>query len=218
MFQRKAGYILLVVIAAVLGLLAGRKLFLQGQSGARALPRLQTVVAYPQPREVPAFSLRQSDGTQLTSGELNGHWTLVFLGFTSCPDVCPTTLAQLAQAQKQWRTLPDSTRPRLLFVSVDPQRDTATRIGEYAHGFHPDTLAATADGQALEDFAKSLGFVFMKVPGEHFAENPNDYSMDHSAGIAVLDPQGRLAGLIRPPLQPAAIAADMTTLTRAGAK
>lgn len=218
MFQRKAGYILLVVIAAALGLLAGRKLFLQDQSGARTLPQLQTVVAYPQPRDLPAFSLRQSDGTQLTSGELNGHWTLVFLGFTSCPDVCPTTLAQLAQAQKQWRTLPDSTRPRVLFVSVDPQRDTATRIGEYAHGFHPDTLAATADGQALEDFAKSLGFVFMKVPGEHFAENPNDYSMDHSAGIAVLDPQGKLAGLIRPPLQPAAIAADMTTLTRTGAK
>jgi len=218
MFQRKFGYFLLVAVAAVLGLLAGRKLFPGDKAGAPSLPALQTVVAYPQPRDLPAFSLRQSDGTQLTSGELNGHWTLVFLGFTSCPDVCPITLEQLAQAQQQWRALPDSTRPRVLFVSVDPERDTATRIGEYAHGFHPDTLAATADGPALEDFAKALGFVFMKVPGPHFAENPNDYTMDHSAGIAVLDPQGRLAGLIRPPLRPAAIAADMAELTRAGAR
>ncbi|MFT3762029.1 MAG: SCO family protein [Pseudoxanthomonas sp.] len=220
MFDRKFGYLLLIAIAAGLGLLAGRKLFLSGDPEAAAphYPPLQAVVAYPQPRALPAFSLRQSDGTQLTSGELNGHWTLVFLGFTACPDVCPTTLAQLAQAQKQWQALPDSTRPRVLFVSVDPERDSATRIGEYAHGFHPDTLAATADVPTLEEFAKSLGFVFMKVPGPHFEENPDDYTMDHSAGIAVLDPRGRLAGLIRPPLQPAAIAADLTTLTQAGAR
>jgi protein SCO1/2 len=218
MFQRKFGYILLAIAAAMLGLLAGRKIFPHGSSATPSLPPLQSMTAYAQPRAVPAFSLRQSDGTQLTSSKLNGHWTLVFLGFTSCPDVCPTTLAQLAQAQKQWQTLPDSMRPRVLFVSVDPQRDTPTRLGEYAHGFHPDTLAATADEPALEDFAKSLGLVFMKVQGEHFAENPDDYTMDHSAGIAVLNPKGQLAGLIRPPLQPNAIAADMIELTKMGTK
>jgi protein SCO1/2 len=214
MFQRKFTYILLVAGAAALGLWAGYKVFLQPPATTQALPALQSMTAYPQPRTVPAFSLRQSDGTQLTSGELNGHWTLVFLGFTSCPDVCPLTLAQLAQAQKQWHDLPDSIRPRVLFVSVDPQRDTPARLGEYAHGFYPDTIAATADGTALEDFAKSLGLVFMKVEGKNFAENPNDYTTDHSAGVAVLNPQGQLAGLIRPPLQPDAIAADMIELTK----
>ena len=128
------------------------------------------------------------------------------------------TLAELAQAQAQWKDLPDSTRPRVLFVSVDPERDTPTRIGEYAHAFHPDTLAATADIPALENFAKSLGFVFMKVPGKGYDQNPNDYSMDHSSAIAVLDPQGQLAGLIRPPFQPQAIAADMRALTGASSK
>ena len=97
-------------------------------------------------------------------GELKGHWTLVFLGFTHCPDVCPTTLAELAEAQKQWAALPEATRPRVLFVSVDPERDTPDRIGEYAHAFHRDTLAATADVPALESFAKSLSMVFAKVP------------------------------------------------------
>jgi len=136
---------------------------------------------------------------------------VVFLGFTHCPDICPTTLAELAQAQKQWAALPDSTRPRVLFVSVDPDRDTPDRIGEYAHAFHRDTLAATADIPALEAFAKSLSLVFMKVPAAEGAP-ADQYSVDHSAALAVLDPQGRMAGVIPPPLQPKAIAADLIAL------
>ncbi|NEK92049.1 MAG: SCO family protein, partial [Xanthomonas euvesicatoria] len=103
------------------------------------------------------------------------------------------TLTDLAVAQQQWESIPDGLRPRVLFVSVDPQRDPPARLGEYAHAFHKDTLAATAEVPALQRFATALGFVFQKVPGKGFADNPNDYSMDHSAGIAVLDPQGRLA-------------------------
>ena len=84
--------------------------------------------------------------------------------------------------------------------------------------------ATLAGGQALAQgapkvkFATSLGFVFMKVPGKGFEQNPNDYSVDHSANIALLDPQGRLAGLIRPPFKPAAIADDLTRLSAAERK
>jgi protein SCO1/2 len=177
-------------------------------------PALQTVTLFPQPRVLPDFNLRQSDGTALVPGELKGHWTLVFLGFTHCPDVCPTTLAQLAQAQKQWAALPEATRPRVLFVSVDPERDSPDRIGEYAHAFHKDTLAATADIPALEAFARSLSLVFMKVPAPEGAP-ADQYSVDHSAALAVFDPQARMAGVIQPPLDPRAIAADLTTLTSA---
>lgn len=211
MFNRTTAYILVAALAAGLGLLAAWHLFNRGDGPAA--PQLQSVTLLPQPRELPAFNLRQSDGTPLVPGELAGHWTLAFLGFTFCPDVCPTTLAELAMAQKQWEALPESTRPRVLFVSVDPERDTPGKTGEYAHAFHPDTLAATADVPALEKFATSLGFVFMKVPGKRFDENPQDYSVDHSANIAVLDPQGRLAGWIRPPFQPQAIADDLVKLT-----
>src|SRR5690606_6730672 len=105
-----------------------------------------------------------------------------------------------------------STRPRVLFVSVDPERDTPDRIGEYAHAFHRDTLAATADISALEDFARSLSLVFMKVPAPEGAP-PDQYSVDPSAAMAVLDPQGRMAGVLQPPLDPRAIAADLATLT-----
>ena len=211
MFNRTTAWILVAALAAGLGLLAAWQLF--GRGGETKAPQLEAVTLLPQPRELPAFNLRQSDGTPLVAGELAGHWTLVFLGFTFCPDVCPTTLAELAQAQKQWETMPESTRPRVLFVSVDPERDTPGKTGEYAHAFHPDTLAATADVPALEKFATSLGFVFMKAPGANFEHNPQDYSVDHSAHIAVLDPQGRLAGLMRPPFNPQAIASDLIKLT-----
>src|SRR6478609_2936034 len=133
MFNRTTLWILLVALAAGLGLWAAQHAF---APGAPARPELRAVRLFPEPRTLPAFSLQQSDGTRLVPGELQGHWTLVFLGFTHCPDVCPTTLAELAQAQRAWQTLPEATRPRVLFVSVDPDRDTPERTGEYAHGFH----------------------------------------------------------------------------------
>lgn len=209
MFNRTTLLVIAAALAAGLGLLAARHVFAPAASTA---PPMKTVHLI-EPREIPAFTLRQSDGTPLVPGELKGHWTLVFLGFTHCPDVCPTTLAEMAKAQKQWEAMPESTRPRLLFVSVDPDRDTPDRVGEYAHAFHRDTLAATADVPTLERFARSIGLVFEKTPPA--AGAPADaYAVDHSATMVVLDPEGRMAGLVQPPLQPAAIAADLTTLTK----
>lgn len=214
MFNRNTGIILAIALAAGLGLLLAQKVFGPGNSGTNGT---SSIIFYGTPRTLPEFDLAQSDGTRLIPGELRGHWTLVFLGFTSCPDVCPTTLTELAQAQKQWEPIPDSLRPRVVLVSIDPQRDTPARLGEYAHAFHKDTIAATADVPSLERFATSLGMVFQKAPGKHFEQNPDDYTMDHSASIAVLDPQGRLAGLIRPPFNPQAIAGDLKTLTEKSA-
>ena len=197
MFNRSIVVVLVVALAAGLGLLAGRQLFSQGP--AVSLPDLQTVRLLPSPRAVPPFDLAQADGSRLEPADLRGHWTIVFLGFTHCPDVCPTTLAALAGAQRRWESLPEASRPRVLFVSVDPERDTAEAAGRYAHHFHPDTLAATGAIPALEAFATSLGMVFMKVPPMEGA--PADrYNVDHSAALAVLDPQGRMAGVIPPPL------------------
>ena len=213
MFNRSFLIVLVIALAAGLGLVASQRWF--GGDATPAGPELETVRLFPQPRELPPFALQQSDGTQLVPGELHGHWTLVFLGFTHCPDVCPTTLAELAQAQKQWEPLPEAQRPRVLFVSVDPERDTPDRIGEYAAFFHRDTLAATADIPALEAFARSLSLVFMKVPPSDDAP-ADQYTIDHSAALALLDPAGRMAGVVQGPLDPAAIAADLTALTGAG--
>lgn len=158
--------------------------------------------------------LRLTDhtGRVRTLADFKGKVTVVSFGFTRCPDVCPTTLAELKLVKEKLGK--DGERLQVLFVSVDPERDNPDLIGEYAHAFHRDTLAATADVPALEAFARSLSMVFAKVPAPDGAP-ADQYSMDHSASLAVLDPQGRLTGFIQPPFDPKAIAADMAALSEA---
>lgn len=210
MFNRKSLVILVIALAAGVGLLAAQRYFSPADAAGASATRAVTL--FPTPRPLPPFSLQQSDGTALVQGELNGHWTIVFIGFTFCPDVCPMTLTELGQAQRQWEDLPEAVRPRVLFVSVDPERDTPERIGEYVAAFHGDTLAATADIPTLEAFTRALSLVFMKVPApDGMAEN--QYTIDHSAAMALIDPQGRMAGVLQPPLDPQAIAEDLRMLT-----
>ena len=219
MFNRTTLLILMAALAAGLGLWAAQVVF--GPQRAVVAPApvegpaldpasMKTVRLFPQLRAVPDFVLQQSDGTALSAKELQGRWTIVFFGFTHCPDVCPTTLSELAQVQKQWAGLEPALRPQVLFVSVDPERDTPEKTGEYAAYFHPDTLAATLPEPALQAFANSLGMVYMKVPTE-----AGDYTMDHSTALVLLDPRGRQAGIIRPPFVPADIAADLIELSKA---
>lgn len=189
--------VLCAAFAAGLGLMAAQRYFAKPDAAKVAAPKLHAVTRIEPARELPAFQLQAADGSSLTSETLRGHWTVVFLGFTHCPDVCPTTLSELAKAQAAWKDIPEAKRPRILFVSVDPDRDTPKLTGEYAHYFHAETLAATAAEPALSEFARGLGLVYMKspLPG-------GDYTMDHSATLVVLDPQGRQAGLIRPDVPP----------------
>jgi len=211
MFNRTTLMILLAALGVGLGLLLATQRLLQ-PAGA-PMPALQAVTLYPQPRALPAFALDSADGGTLDARQLAGHWTLVFIGFTACPDVCPITLAELAKAQRRWQELPQASRPQVLFVSVDPERDTPERLGRYAHAFSPDTLVATADVPTLEAFTRSLSLVFAKVATGTGAEH---YTIDHSAAIVVLDPQVRMAGVIPgSALDAAVVAADLIALTEA---
>lgn len=215
MSRRIAPLLLVVALAGGLGFWLSQRAHAPtgaAQPAAPALPAPRAVTLLPTPRTLPAFSLQQAGGAALTQDTLKSHWTVVFLGFTHCPDVCPTTLAQLAGAQKQWAAMPDASRPRVLFVSADPERDTPQIVADYAHAFHPDTLAATAPIPQLEAFARSLSLVFMKAPGA--SGDPNDYSIDHSAALVLLDPQARMAGVVQPPFDMKGIAADLETLTK----
>ncbi|KFN48372.1 SCO family protein [Arenimonas metalli] len=217
MFNRTTLLILVAALAAGLGLWAAQVALVPSPAApAASTPaapavdpaRLKAVRLFSSPRPLPAFALEQSDGTPLEPAELQGRWTVVFLGFTHCPDVCPTTLSELAQSQKAWADLPEARRPQVLFVSIDPERDTPAKTGEYAAYFHPATLAATGSQGALQAFTGSLGLVYMKVETD-----AGDYTMDHSSALVVIDAQGRQAGLIRPPFVPADIAADLALLS-----
>ena len=206
-FTRGTVLVLIAALAAGIGLWAAQRYF--AQPPAVEL-KLQTARLFPQPRELPAFSLSSGKDGHVDKSSLAGHWTIVFLGFTHCADVCPTTLTDMAKAQKIWRSLPTATRPRLLFVSVDPDRDTPEQLANYARFFDADTLTATAPEPALGLFAKSLNLVYMKVPQAN-----GDYDMDHSSSLMLLDPQVRQAGFLRPPLEPEKIAADLIQLGKA---
>jgi len=211
MIDRNMILILCAALAAGLGFWIAQKYFApvtpaQPTENPLAI-RMRTVRLFTTTRTLPAFHLTAANGSTITGDTLKGRWSLVFLGFTHCPDVCPTTLQDLAVAQTAWADLPSDKMPRILFVSVDPERDTPQKTGEFAHYFSPRIEAATADLPMLETFAKSLGMVFMKVPTAN-----GDYSIDHSASVSLIDPEGRMAGLIRPPLDSKKIGSDLRIL------
>lgn len=194
--------ILVAALAAGLGLWLGQRWF--APVPAAAAPALAATLLYPEPRAIAPFELVRADGGRFANTDLAGAWTLVFFGFTHCPDACPTTLAAF-RAMSERDDVPATTR--YLFVSVDPERDDAATLANYTRYFSPRIVAATADLGALEALTRDLGIVFAKSP---LADG--SYSVDHSTQVLLIDPAGRLAGLIRPPHDPARIAADLRTL------
>jgi protein SCO1/2 len=202
-----------IVVAAIVAGAAG--FFLQryccaptpGGVPASDKPALRATLIYPTPKAVPEFSLRKADGTALQRAELLGHWTLVFFGFTRCPDACPTTLAMFKQLNAQWVAQPTSARVQLWFVSVDPARDDGQVMADYARFFSPEIIAATGDTPALDALTRALGVVYMQR-----ALDDSDYTIDHSTQVLLISPDAQLVGIIRPPFDVAAIATDLDAL------
>lgn len=156
------------------------------------------------PRPAPEFSLSGADGQPLTRADLEGRWTVLFAGFTFCPDVCPTTLAEMKAVRA---ALAAATREQvqMLFLSVDPERDTPEQIGKYLAFFDPAFRGATGDDAALQALGAALGFVYARVPGA----TPSTYTIDHSTALILIDPQARVAGYLTPPFKTTQLAADL---------
>ena len=132
------------------------------------------------------FTLRDPDGAQRTLADFRGKAVVVFFGYTQCPDVCPTTLATLAEAMKRLGS--DADRVQVLFVTVDPERDTPELLKQYVPAFDRRFLGLWGDADATARTAKEFKVIYEKAPGA----SPGSYTMDHSAGSYVFDPQGRL--------------------------
>lgn len=205
--NRKITLILIAALAAGLGLALSAAIF-KPQLPTKSLPTMTAVKVIDSPRALPPFTLESATGP-MSAEQLKGHWTVVFVGFTHCPDVCPTVLTDMARAQAFWAKSGLPAKPKLLFVSIDPERDSPARIAEYAAYFHKDTLTATAPEPQLAEFTRALGLVYMKVP------QGDSYTMDHSATLVLLNPRAEFAGIIRPPLIPEAIGADLIALSKA---
>ena len=132
------------------------------------------------------FALKDPDGKLRTLADFRGKDVVVFFGYTQCPDVCPATLATLAEAMKKLG--PDADRVQVLFVTVDPERDTPELLKQYVPAFDSRFLGLYGDADATARTAKEFKVIYQKVPGP----TPGTYTMDHSAGSYVFDPKGRL--------------------------
>jgi protein SCO1 len=192
----------LLIAAAVCAGAAG---FWLAQQLDRRTPQLASGTWLPQPKTVAEFQLTDTTGRPFTRRDLTGAPTLVFFGFTHCPDVCPTTLLKLAQVEKH-AAIPGL---RVLFISVDPQRDTPPVLGMYVHAFDPQFQGLTGDSRAIAAVARNFGVAVNRVelPG-------GDYTMDHSAVVFLLDAAARIVAIFTPPFEVTALSADLA-LTRA---
>ena len=199
-------------IIAALALASGLGLWLGARWSAptSAAPSTQVALVYPEPRAVPEFKLVRGDGGAYARADLEGVWTVLFFGYTHCPDVCPVTLALYKELEQQLRREPAARPVRLVFVSVDPARDDPAALTAYAGYFSKEIVTATGPDEQLLPLTRALGVVYAR--GEPDARG--DYPVDHSAGLLLIDPDARLRALIRPPLVAQAIAADIRTLAK----
>ena len=191
----------LIAMAIVAGwLLAGNTLL------QRSDP--QYAMRLPEPVALPEFQLQDSNGNTLTSASLRGRWTLLFFGFTHCPDICPATLQQLALARRQ---LADDGEPLpdILLISVDPERDTPALLRSYTEHFGEGVDGATGSLEELRKLTGGLGIYFEREESDN-----ENYSVAHSPQVIVVNDQGLYAGLFGAPHSVDRFTSDLPILMR----
>jgi protein SCO1/2 len=199
MAARPLRLVLLIIVAFAGGLLVARMIV----PPRAEPPATERATVLPAARALPALDLVDQDGRPLPPEFFAGHWTLVFFGFTQCPDVCPTTLATLAQVRRQLADLPPAEQPRTLLVSVDPERDPPQRLAAYVRFFDPSFLAATGTAEATAAAAAAFGVPYAKVPTPE-----GGYTMDHGSGLFVVGPAGGIVAYLSAPHEADVIARD----------
>jgi protein SCO1/2 len=147
------------------------------------------------------FRLTNQNGGITTEQDLKGHPFLVFFGFTHCPEVCPTTLFEVSEILRKLG--PDADRVRVLFVTIDPERDTVTALKDYLSSFDPHMLGLTGDADAIAAIAKAYRVYYKKVPLDQ------GYTMDHTAIVYLMDKEGRFVSPFSLKRTPEAAAADL---------
>lgn len=152
------------------------------------------------------LNLRDPDGRRRSLGELKGRLAVVFFGYTQCPDVCPTTMAELAEVKRALG--PDGARVQGVFVTIDPERDTPELLKAYVGNFGPDFVGLRGTPEQLKAAAREFKVFYAKVPGK----TEGSYTMDHTAGSYVFDTQGRIRLFTRYGSGAQALAADLKQL------
>ncbi|MFI8746222.1 SCO family protein [Pseudomonas sp. NPDC077186] len=198
-------FVLVAIVALVLGLTVNKVLTAKGQGDPTALLDAG-IVLLPQSRSLPALSLTNQDGESVAVDQLKEQWSLLFFGYTFCPDICPATLAQLRQLQGQ---LPEEARARLrlVLVSVDPKRDTPEQLKKYLAYFDAGFVGLTGEEATLQKFANAVSIPY--IPADTSQDN---YTVDHSGNLVIIGPDGTQRGFIRAPINNAKLAEQLPGL------
>jgi len=163
------------------------------------------------PRVIGQFQFMSDEGKSFTKDDLKGHWSLLFFGFTNCGYVCPTTLSAVNNMYTALRAqLPANLLPQVILVSVDPDRDTVNRMHQYVKAFNSAFIGIRGDETQTKLLAQQMSVVFAKVQ-----EKNGDYSMNHSAEIMLLDPNGNLRAFLSYPHEGPVMARDYLTIMHA---
>ena len=155
---------------------------------------VSTATVLPVKAEIPAFALQTHAGEAASEAIFEGQWDLVFFGFTHCPDVCPLTLKVLQTAKTELAQRGFEPLPRIVLVSVDPERDTPERLAAYIAAFGDGNLGLTGDIAELRKLTDGIGIFFEKRDGDG-----EQYQVDHSSVVLVIDPAGRFHALFSSP-------------------
>jgi protein SCO1 len=199
--------IIVAISALVVAALATLALFGLEQHAAGDTVQLQAGAVLPQPRPLPDFALLDHHRRPFTRAALTGHWTLMFAGFTHCPDVCPATLATLASIDPRVQAAGIDLQTVLL--TVDPLRDDPATLSAYVSHFSTRFLGVTGEPSQIDRLMAGLGLTYIKVPGV-----AGNYTVDHSTALALIDPQGRVAAYFQPPFRAEPMISDLAALAR----
>jgi protein SCO1 len=164
---------------------------------------LRAGTALPEPRALPAFALVDQARHPFGRARFEGRWSLLFTGFTHCPDVCPTTLALMSELSR--RVARDDLQ--FVFLSVDPERDTPDAVARYLAHFDTSLVGATGARAEMERLTAGLGLAQVRNPG-----SGDEYTVDHSTAFVLIDPEARLSGYFPAPHERDALAADLAAL------
>ena len=154
------------------------------------LPSPEYALYYKQSRVIKPFELIDHNGQSFTKEQLNDKWSLVFFGYTSCPDICPTTLQNLSFIYDDLKAITQNSQ--VLLVSVDPQRDSQEKLAQYIAYFNSEFIALRAGHEVLFPFARNVGLMYA-ISGEG-----DDYLVDHSASLVLINPAGKIAAIFKP--------------------
>lgn len=166
------------------------------------------IVELAQARELPQLTLESSTGHRVGTDELTGKWYLLYFGYTFCPDICPTSLAQMLQI-KQLLAPHALEQIEFAMVTVDPQRDTPQQLRDYLKFFDPQFKGFSAEMEAIQSLSSALGIPF--IPGD--TTKPG-YTVDHSGNLAIISPDGKHFGFIQAPFQIQKVAQQLNLLTQ----